>query len=124
MFKKAITKNEANYIKDHLHQNCHSPFGQFYISYKVHKQPVNDSYPTRPVCSDVSSLPHGLGKWVDLQLQPIAHAQPSYFKDSFTLKALLSDLTLPPNALLFTADAKSMYTNIAPNPHYPISPTY
>jgi hypothetical protein len=94
-YRKAITKDEVNYIKNHIHQNCNSPFGQFYVSYKVHKPPINGNYPTRPVCSDVSSLPHGLGKWVDLQLQPIAHSQPSYFKDSFTLKTLLSNLHLP-----------------------------
>ncbi len=115
-YKQALTKDEAHYITSHLKNNRHSPFGQFYISYKVHKTPTNGRYPTRPVCSDVSSLPHGLGKWVDLQLQPIAHAQPSYFKDSFTLKDTLSKLTLPPNALFFTADAKSMYTNIRTEP--------
>eukprot|EP00956_Cyclotella_meneghiniana_P030459 scaffold76745_cov49-Cyclotella_meneghiniana.AAC.3 len=45
-------------------------------------------------------------------LLPIAKDQPSYFKDSFVLKALLDKLVLPPNARLFTADAVSMYTNI------------
>jgi hypothetical protein len=45
-------------------------------------------------------------------LQPIASAQQSYIKDSFALKDMISELHLPPNALLFTCDAKSMYTNI------------
>jgi hypothetical protein len=60
--KKSITKDKATYIRNHLQQNQHSPFGQFYVSYKVHKKSVNGNYPTRPVCSDVSSLPHRLGK--------------------------------------------------------------
>lgn len=72
----------------------------------------HDLRPTGPVCSDISSLPHRLGKWVDMMLQPIARKQISYFKDSFKLKALLQNITVPPGALLFTRDAKSMYTNI------------
>ena len=66
----------------------------------------------RPVCSDVSSITHGLGKWVDQMLQPIASAQQSYLKDSFALKEMICKLHLPPNTLLFTCDTKSIYTNI------------
>ena len=77
----------------------------------------NGRWPTRPVCSDVSSLPHGLGKWISEMLLPIARAQPSYFKDSFVLKDLLMALgTLPSNAILFTSNATSMYTNIKTDP--------
>ena len=114
--KRVLDKDAIRYIENHLHKNRKSPFGKFYILYKIHKPPTPKGYPTRPVCSDVSSLPHGLGKWVDIQLQPIARAQPSYFQDSYCLKQLLSDIVLPPNALLFTADAKSMYTNIRTGP--------
>jgi len=84
-----------------------------YQSYKIHKRPINGHF---PVCSDVSSLPHGLRKWVDQLLQPIAHAQPPYFKDSFALKTLFSDIKIPNNTLLFTANVKSMYTNIRTEP--------
>ena len=69
-------------------------------------------WPTRPVCSDVTGLLHGLAKWVTEELLPHAKNQPSYFKDSFALKDLLLALRLPPNARIFTADAESMYTNI------------
>ena len=62
------------------------------------------------------SLPHALGKWVTEQLVPIQRNMPSYFKDSFALKHLLDELSLPPNALLFTSDATSMYTNIKTTP--------
>eukprot|EP00804_Cyclotella_cryptica_P010837 CCRYP_008763-RA/>CCRYP_008763-RA protein AED:0.42 eAED:0.52 QI:0/-1/0/1/-1/1/1/0/212 len=65
-----------------------------------------------PVTSDVTSYPHGLGKWVDQELQPLARKQTSFFKDSFDLKSILSKLTVHPSARLFTADATSMYTNI------------
>jgi hypothetical protein len=93
-----------------------SPFGQFYVLYKIHKGMKNGRWPTRPVCSDVSSIPHGLGKWVTEQLLPIAHAQDSFFRDSFDLKNLLENLHLPPNALLFTSNATAMYTNIKTAP--------
>ena len=53
---------------------------------------------------------------VDLMLQNIAHSQPSYFQDSFAQKATLSMLNIPPNAWLFTANAKSIYTNIQTGP--------
>ena len=76
----------------------------------------NGRWPTRPVCSDVTSLSHGLGKWVNLMLTPLQQKQPSYFKDSFELKKLLDGMELPPNALLFTSDATSMYTNIKTDP--------
>ena len=38
--------------------------------------------------------------------------QASFVKDSFELKTILSELSVPPSALLFTSDATSMYTNI------------
>jgi hypothetical protein len=66
----------------------------------------------RPVCSNLASLPHSLGQWVDLVLQPVVTSQPTYFKDSFALKRELNTLVIPPNASLFTYDTVSMYTNI------------
>jgi hypothetical protein len=77
-----------------------SPFGQFYIMYKVHKEQREDaSWPTRLVCSDVTSYSHILGKWVMERLQPVAQCQPSYFKDTFELKKMLDDMELPHQSL-------------------------
>jgi len=53
-----------------------------------------------------------LRHWINEQLQPVAQSMPSYFKSSYVLKEELLALHLPPNAVLFTADATSMYTNI------------
>jgi hypothetical protein len=64
----------------------------------------------------VSSVSHGLGKWVTEQLQPVAQAQKSYFKDSFVLKALLDELRLAPNERFWKADVTAMYTNIKTPP--------
>jgi hypothetical protein len=100
------------YIQKHMTECMKSPFGQFYLMYKIHKGKKNGQWPTRPVCSDVSSISHGLGKWVTEQLMPVARAQKSYFKDSFELKAMLDKLVMTPNARFWKADAQSMYTFI------------
>jgi hypothetical protein len=75
---------------------------------KIHKAKGG----TRLVCSDCASLVHLLGKWLDDTLQPVVTSQPSYLKDSFTLKQELDKLVLPPNASIISFDAISMYTNI------------
>ena len=82
------------------------------------------SWPTRPVCSDVSSLPHGLGKWITEMLLPVASAQKSFFQDSFELKELLDAIIVPSNGLLFTSDATSMYTNIQTEPALQVISAY
>ncbi len=93
--------------------NKKNTFGQFYVTYKIHKGQKDNRWLTRPVCSDVRSITHSLRKWVDQMLQPIASGHQSYLKDSFVLEETISKLHLPPSALLFTCDAKSMYANIS-----------
>jgi hypothetical protein len=75
---------------------------------ELHELPI----PTFPVCSDCASLPHALGQFVYEQLQPIVKGQATYFKNTMDLKKELDKITLLPNALIFTYDAVSMYTNI------------
>jgi hypothetical protein len=50
------------------------------------------------------------------ELLLITQAQASFFCDSFELKDLLDSLAIPPNALIFTSDVTSMYTNIKSAP--------
>jgi hypothetical protein len=45
-------------------------------------------------------------------MKELIHLVPSYLKDSTSFIQEVKELQLPDNALLFTADAKSMYTNI------------
>ncbi|KAL7525345.1 hypothetical protein ACHAXR_000963, partial [Thalassiosira sp. AJA248-18] len=106
--RQALTDDATKFIRSKLQESIKDPFGYFYLLIKLHKTPIS----TRPVCSDCASLPHALGQWVDEQLQPIVKAQPTYFKNSFTLKQELDRMTLPVNASLFTYDAVSMYTKI------------
>jgi hypothetical protein len=75
---------------------------------KVHKTPFSSC----GIISGSGSLIHALGTWVDAKLQCFAHRRPDYFKSSYKLKKILTNITLPPNTFLFTADAVSMYTNI------------
>ena len=76
---------------------------------KVHKTPLK----TRPVVSCSGSLLHSLGVWLDTALQPIATSLPSFITSSHDLKEDLSEMhPVSSGALLFTADAISMYTNI------------
>ena len=115
-YEHIVPKMAQKYIQKHMSECIKSPFGQFYLLYKIHKGKKNGRWPTRPVCSDVSSVSHGLGKWVTEQLQPVARAQKSYFKDTFVLKALLDELRLAPNERFWKADATAMYTNIKTPP--------
>jgi hypothetical protein len=84
-------------------------FSKFYILPKIHKTP----FKTRPVVSQCGSVPEPLSKYLDRELQRVVHLCPSYLKDSWDLLESLKSLgSLPPNALFFTADAVSMYSNI------------
>ena len=109
-FKKVLDKNEKRYL-DYHRQNYDDEFSTFYVTMKVHKTPLK----TRPIISTSGTLLRALGVWCDSKLQIAAQQCQCYFKDTFELKKQLEDVTLPPGALLFTADATSMYTNIPTN---------
>ena len=83
-----------------------------FISLQISQYPCT----TRPVVSTSGTMMAGLRKWLDHWLQKLCHQVPTYLKDSIHLIQLLTDqVTLPPGAKLFTADSKSMYTNIDTN---------
>jgi hypothetical protein len=67
-----------------------------------------------PIVSTPGSLLYPLAAWVDSQLQIVAAAQPTYLKNSYSLKQALTgmDLSNQHRYQIFTADAVSMYTNI------------
>jgi hypothetical protein len=84
-------------------------FPHFYITAKVHKQPLE----TRPNISVSGSTLEGLGKWVDRQLQPLARNTNAFLSSSWNLVKTLKELPqLPTTVRLYTCDACSMYTNI------------
>eukprot|EP00804_Cyclotella_cryptica_P017525 CCRYP_006707-RA/>CCRYP_006707-RA protein AED:0.37 eAED:0.37 QI:0/-1/0/1/-1/1/1/0/143 len=96
--------------------NLENLFGQFYITYKIHKGQTNNRWPTRPVCSDVSSLEHMLGKYITEILEAIAQHQTSYFRDTYALINLIDNIIIEPGSRLFTSDATAMYANIKTMP--------
>jgi hypothetical protein len=110
-FKHSLTREEKKFLTRHLN-HVTDPFATFYILLKIHKTPIAQ----RPVVSYSGSLLYALAVWCDDKLQPLAKAQQSYLQSSFALKNQLEALELPPNAVLFTADARAMYTNIPTQP--------
>ena len=106
-YSGTLSPSQKKFICHHIKHNK-NPFPVFYLTMKVHKQP----WKTRPIVSCSGSLLHPLGTWVNQQLQLVSQRQPSFFKNSFELKKILSTIKLPPNARVFSADAVSMYTNI------------
>jgi hypothetical protein len=80
----------------------------FYRLPKVHKQPVT----LRPVVSTSGSLLAIFSTWLDYKMKELLSLVKSYVKNSLTALEELQNIHIPDNALLFTADATSMYTNI------------
>jgi hypothetical protein len=109
----SIDKQDFDYLNRSIDPNhIKDPFSHFYITAKVHKKP----WKPRPIISYCSSHLHGLGKWLDQQLQPIAKIMPSYISSSFDLADSMKKIKINPlRDKIFTADANSMYTNIDTN---------
>jgi hypothetical protein len=107
-FKKG--NSDRTYLTRML-ERCEDPYAYFYLLAKVHKVP----WKTRPIISVSGSILQGLGQWVDSQLKIICQDLPYVIKSSYDLSLQLRTMTLPPNALLFSIDAFTMYTNIDTN---------
>jgi hypothetical protein len=64
------------------------------------------------VVSGINSLLAIFSYWPDYRLKELFIHVRSFVKDSTTVIKELKELTIPENALFFTADATLMYTNI------------
>lgn len=104
------SSTDAKFLRRSL--DVQDPFAYFYLIMKVHKTP----WTTRPIVSISGSLSHGLGRWLDLQLQQLCTQLPYIFRSSrdvcTSLQHQNTTFPLSPLSTLFTMDAKSMYTNI------------
>ena len=106
--KDSLPDSEQTYFKCCFEESRRLP--QFYCTPKVHKKP---KWKTHPIVSCVNSHMGDLSKWVDVQLQKLIHLCPGYLQDSQAFLTKLRRLgRLPPTAIILTADAVSMYTNI------------
>jgi len=92
-YKHILPNNEyTNLQRTHKLHNKQGniAFPQFYLLAKIHKNPTA----THPIISISSSLLHGLGRWVDCQLQPYGQAIPSYIQSSKAYLQHLRDLQI------------------------------
>jgi hypothetical protein len=104
--KRYITSAEFTYFQRSFRLKHRLPL--FYGLPKVHKTPIS----LRPVVSCINSFASIFSTWLDFKMKDLLPYVQSYTKNSFSILEDLKNLKLPPGALLFTADATSMYTNI------------
>lgn len=90
---------------------------RFYLLPKIHKEPQKWSKPGeippgRPIVSDCNSETYNTAEYIEHFLNPISMRHPSYLKDTYDFINKIKNIIIPPNALLFTIDIDSLYTNI------------
>ena len=96
------------------HQGIFTPSSEyptplFYGLPKIHKPDC----PLRPIFSLCDGPTDHLSAYINHFIQPLASNVPSHIKDKKNFLNLIEKLPpLPSNALLVTADATSLYTNI------------
>jgi len=102
-----ISKPEATFLGRSLQDNP-DQLSRFRQTIKIHKDP----YKMRPIICCAGTFMNAWSKWLDYWLQKLKHHVPTYTKDSQQILDETKSIQLPSNALLFSADANSMYNNI------------
>jgi len=103
---KNLSQSEITYFKRSLLSRFRLPI--FYGLPKVHKTPVS----LRPVVSTTNSLLAVFSTWLDFKMKSLLPLIKSHIHNSIEVIQALKSIQIPKNALLFSADAVSMYTNI------------
>lgn len=90
---------------------------RLYLLPKIHKEPKNWSIPYqvppgRPIVSDCNSETYYIAEYLEFFLHPLSIRHPSYLKDTYDFISKIGSLKIPSDALLFTIDIDSLYTNI------------
>ncbi|PIK58625.1 hypothetical protein BSL78_04468 [Apostichopus japonicus] len=111
--KRVIQKIVSNGSIDrklgqNLLENYPKP-GRFYFLPKIHKE----SNPGRPIKSGNGTATEKIPKFVDLLIQPLVSALPSYVQDTTDFIRKIGEIkNLPLSSLLVSLDVSSSYTNI------------
>ena len=104
--KNSLSKPETLYFQRSLQLFHKLPV--FYGLPKAHKSPMT----LCPVVSTCGSLLSIFSTWLDFKMKELLPFIKSYLKNSSSVITDLKNLQLPQDALLFSVDAVSMYTNI------------
>jgi hypothetical protein len=105
-YQQSLTKAEQTFFQQSFQTFHRTPI--FYGLPKVHKTPVS----LCPVVSSSSSFLSIFSTWLDFKIEELLPSVKSYIKNSDTLLDDFKNFIVPEGAFLFTANAKSMYTNI------------
>jgi len=109
--KEDLSPAERNFLHEGLFK-YNDKYPRFRMSAKVHKNP----WKLRPIVCCAGTTLNCLSRWLDYWFQKLKPQITTYIKDSAQLLQKLKQVKqLPKNSWLFTADAKSMYTNIDTN---------
>jgi hypothetical protein len=101
-----LSKAELTYFQRSF--KCHHRIPIFYGLPKVHKTPMT----VRPVVSSSSSFLSIFSVWLDHKMKTRIPLVQSYIQNSIAVANDLKSLEIPEGALIFSADATLMYTNI------------
>ncbi|XP_013855711.1 uncharacterized protein LOC106511508, partial [Austrofundulus limnaeus] len=111
--KKFINAKQRNYLIGSSEPRARL----FYLLPKIHKKPDKWSIPFkvppgRPIVADCGSETYYTAEYIDYYLNPLSNKHKSYIKDTYDFIDKIKKLHLPDNAILFTMDVTSLYTNI------------
>lgn len=89
----------------------------FYLLPKIHKDPEKWSRPHiippgRPIVSDCDSETYFTAEYLEYFLNPLSTKHPSYIQDTYHFIEKIKNIKIPSEAMLFTMDIDSLYTNI------------
>lgn len=110
---KHITKKQGFYLRGEDNPRPRI----FYLLPKIHKSPESWSVPYevppgRPIISDCNSESYRIAEYLDFYLNPLSTKHNSYIKDTYDFIHKIKNARIPQEAILFTIDIDSLYTNI------------
>lgn len=107
-FDSVLPKGDKRYLKV-TREKAMNKLAKFRMTMKVHKDP----WKTRPIVCCTGTFMNAWSKWLDHYLRMLTPFVRTYTRDTSTVLEFIRNVDeLPPTAMLFTADAESMYTNI------------